>query len=85
MCFEEKDWFLSRVDYCFSQVCMVSWHVSSVVETNTAMEGDTRQHSGLWCSDVRMKSITCYQRSKLELMLHCENTLDLDQKNNENR
>ena len=60
----------------------VSWHVFSVHETNTPTECNVG--TTLWCSDVEMKSISFYQRSKLELILHFENTSDFSLKNNEN-
>ena len=58
----------------------VSWHVSSVHETNTPIVC----RIALWCVDVGMKSISFYQRSKLELIWHCENCLDFSLKNYEN-
>ena len=80
MCFVEKDCFMWTAEYCFQHICLVSCHVcSTVYETNTPIICHTSP--ALWCSDVGMKSISFYQRPKLELILHYENSSDLRPKN----
>ena len=80
--FWRKRLFLWTVEYWFSQVCPVSWHVSTVHETNTPIVCNTR--IALWCVDVGMKSMSFYHRSKLDLIWHCENCSDFSLKNYEN-